>query len=226
MTERFGAYGKMPALGDFFRLDLPQVFIGAWDGWLQNAMTLGQSVLGTQWDHHYMSAPLWRFTLAAGVCGPHRMMGVLMPSVDRVGRRYPLTLAAVLTSQGSAALDHFSQPKLFEQLEDIALDALEDGMTRDLLKQKLGAVIVPQTRNSAPVRCIGTSLAYSQSSTEDAMPELASGLLETRLKMPSVWSAVVEGKSRFLISEGLPDGHDVPALFQIDAPVWSEARPE
>ena len=41
-----------------------------------------------------MMAPIWRFALAPGVAGPLPMLGVMMPSVDRVGRQFPLTLAA------------------------------------------------------------------------------------------------------------------------------------
>jgi type VI secretion system protein ImpM len=35
MAAAFGAFGKMPSLGDFFRFGLPADFVSAWDDWLQ-----------------------------------------------------------------------------------------------------------------------------------------------------------------------------------------------
>ena len=95
MTAGFGAFGKMPAVGDFFRLGPPAGFVEPWDGWVQQAMLTGQAAHGPGWDGLYMQAPIWRFTLAPGLAGPQAVLGVVMPSVDRVGRRFPLTLVGV-----------------------------------------------------------------------------------------------------------------------------------
>ena len=34
----FGAYGKMPSLGDFFRINASRGFVEPWDIWLQTGM--------------------------------------------------------------------------------------------------------------------------------------------------------------------------------------------
>jgi len=47
-----------------------------------------------------MVAPVWRFYLSAGLCGPGAACGVFMPSVDRAGRHFPLTLACVGSDGG------------------------------------------------------------------------------------------------------------------------------
>ncbi|QXI45055.1 type VI secretion system-associated protein TagF [Pseudomonas wayambapalatensis] len=49
--------------------------------------------LGAEWEQAYRCSPIWHFALAAGVCGEVAWAGVMMPSVDRVGRYFPLTLA-------------------------------------------------------------------------------------------------------------------------------------
>ncbi len=50
--------------------------------------------LGEAWLPAYLVAPVWRFVLGRDTMGPHAVAGVLMPSVDRVGRYFPLVLAA------------------------------------------------------------------------------------------------------------------------------------
>ena len=125
-------------------LGAPQGFVAAWDAWLQAAMLHAQSALGADWDAHYMSAPIWRFSLSPGLAGASRAMGVLMPSVDRVGRRFPLTLMAPLPATGRAAASHFAQKAIFSWLEDLALDSLEDDMTREALDARLDDVAPPE----------------------------------------------------------------------------------
>jgi type VI secretion system protein ImpM len=92
-----GLFGKLPAAGDFLTRALPDSFVGPWDDWLQAGMaeareTLGESGYAAAWT----SAPAWRFRLPADACGPDPVAGLLLPSEDLVGRRFPLTLAALL----------------------------------------------------------------------------------------------------------------------------------
>lgn len=225
MAAGFGAFGKMPSVGDFFRLTPPAGFVRVWDGWLQQAMLDGQGALGAGWDDHYMSAPIWRFTLSAGLAGPHKAQGVLMPSVDRVGRRFPLTLMAALDTTGPAPHDHFTADALFEHLEDLALAALEDTMTLDRLGHALSQIAPPPPRDPAQLRAAGGVLVMTGADPDALLPDLVSGLLNQSHKTLSLWSAVVHGTPRLMLCPGLPQGPSVPALFDLNAPLWQEARP-
>ena len=100
MEPGFGAFGKMPALGDFFRLNLPRDFVDAWDGWLQEELAGSRASLGEHWLDCYLVGPLWRFALGPGLCETRAYAGVMMPSVDRVGRYFPLTVATPLPPSG------------------------------------------------------------------------------------------------------------------------------
>jgi type VI secretion system protein ImpM len=95
-----GFYGKLPGEGDFVTRRLPWEFTSAWDDWLQQGMQASRAALGDTWLDRYLSAPIWRFQLAPGVCGPLAWRGLFFASVDRVGRYFPLTLAF---SGGSAS---------------------------------------------------------------------------------------------------------------------------
>lgn len=91
-----GLFGKVPAHGDFVRRGLPTSFVGPWDAWLQDGMAVARERLGARWAEVWDGAPPWRFALPAGACGPDAVAGVLLPSEDMVGRRFPITLAALL----------------------------------------------------------------------------------------------------------------------------------
>jgi type VI secretion system ImpM family protein len=96
-AEPAGWFGKIPAVGDFVGRRLPEAFRGPWDRWLQDAMALGDQRLGSSWTELYMTFPIWRFLVPRGVLGPQGWTGILLPSVDRVGRRFPLTIAESAT---------------------------------------------------------------------------------------------------------------------------------
>jgi type VI secretion system protein ImpM len=91
-----GLFGKLPARGDFVRAGLPRGFVQPWDDWLQVAIAGSKAQLGEKWLPAWMEAPIWHFALPPGVCGDDAVLGVWMPSVDRAGRHFPLTLAMVL----------------------------------------------------------------------------------------------------------------------------------
>jgi type VI secretion system protein ImpM len=88
-----GWFGKIPNLGDFASRRLPEGFIRRWDRWLQGGLAQSRGELGEAWIDTYLVAPILRFWVAPGTLGPNAWTGLLMPSVDRVGRHFPLTLA-------------------------------------------------------------------------------------------------------------------------------------
>ena len=91
-----GIYGKLPSYGDFIRRGLPQSFVVPWDAWLQTVVGAAREALGGEFAALWDAAPGWRFRLPPGVCGDVAVAGVLLTSQDSVGRRFPLTLAALI----------------------------------------------------------------------------------------------------------------------------------
>ena len=116
-----GFFGKLPSHGDFVARRLPAGFTGPWDAWLQAGMADSRAQLGKVWLPLYLNSPIWRFAVGAGVCGPQAWGGVLMPSVDRVGRYFPFTIAAGLDGY------HVPDPAWYASLEALALPALSEG---------------------------------------------------------------------------------------------------
>ena len=101
MSESFetGWYGKLPAQGDFVTRRLPPSFIEPWDAWLNAMLSGSRERLGSAWRDAFLSAPAWRFMLAPGVVGQQGWAGLIVPSVDSVGRYFPLTVASALPSK-------------------------------------------------------------------------------------------------------------------------------
>ncbi|KIN69984.1 Type VI secretion-associated protein, BMA A0400 family [Sulfitobacter noctilucicola] len=225
MEQGFGAFGKMPALGDFFHINAPSGFMRVWDDWLQGAMMTGAQAGGDRWDAQYMSAPIWRFTLAPGLAGAAKVMGVLMPSVDRVGRRFPLSLMASVPDDAPASLDHLTHDETFDALEDVALAALEDGMDRDRLGELLGQINTGAKKDCAPLRRAGQTIVLNGADGSSPAPELAAGLIGAGgISAPSLWTALIEDKGHTMICDGLPGTHEARALFDLNAPLWMDAR--
>jgi len=222
MAASFGAFGKMPCLGDFFRLNLGHDFVTTWDAWLQEGIVALRGVMGDNWQDMYMSAPIWRFTLSPGMAGKAAMLGVVMPSVDRVGRQFPLTIAAALPEGGSALLDHFAAGPVFVQLEGIALDALDDAMTRDVLSEKLEGLEYVSKGSQSSVSIRDGVLTVTDAGAYGPLPDLAAELAGARFRVPSVWSADVTGGVRMMACEGLPDPARMQGLFDLGAPVWTQ----
>src|SRR4051812_22505756 len=100
-TVEVGFFGKLPSHGDFLRRRVSDAFAGPWDAWLQRCMAASRSVLDERWLDVYLTSPAWRFGCAAGACGPAAVVGLMVPSVDRVGRYFPLTLVAELPAAAS-----------------------------------------------------------------------------------------------------------------------------
>lgn len=88
-----GFFGKLPGTGDFVQRRLAPAFVTAWDTAFEVAVDGARTACGGNWDALWRAAPIWRFALNAGACGDAACVGVIGPSVDRVGRRFPMVLA-------------------------------------------------------------------------------------------------------------------------------------
>ena len=123
--SRPGFYGKLASRGDFVSRDLPADFIQPWDSWLAAGLHSSHRELGDQWLEAYLISPLWRFLLAPGLCGREAVAGVIMPSVDRVGRYFPLTVAQPVERHTDLASLVAGPQGWFEAVEQALLDTLQ-----------------------------------------------------------------------------------------------------
>ena len=121
-----GLHGKLPGYGDFLTRNLPPSFIEVWDQWLQFYISVSRDHLGDAWIDCYLTSPIWRFVLSAGVIDEKIWCGVVMPSVDRVGRCFPFSLLSAPQGAQSACDVLLNHQTWFEQLEQFSLAALDE----------------------------------------------------------------------------------------------------
>jgi len=119
-----GWYGKLPVLGDFAQRRLPPGFVTPWDAWLQRGIAGSRAALGEAWLDHYLTAHVWHFVLMPGVLGRDAWAGVWSPSVDRVGRYFPFTLAAPLPAGQAFGASTTALGEWLKGLEEAARLAL------------------------------------------------------------------------------------------------------
>jgi type VI secretion system protein ImpM len=135
-----GLFGKLPARGDFVRENLPRDFTDAWDAWWQRGLADVQARWPEAWRDAWLEAPIWRFMLPPGLCGKSGILGVWVPSVDKVGRYSPLTIAA------AAACDWLpyvrAMTPFLESAEAAAREALEHDLTPAEVMERIQPALV------------------------------------------------------------------------------------
>jgi type VI secretion system protein ImpM len=129
-----GLFGKLPARGDFVRENLPRDFVDAWDAWWQRGLADTQRRWQEEWRDAWLEAPVWRFVLPPGLCGRSGMLGLWLPSVDKVGRYSPLTIAAAASGDWMPYVG--AMTSFLVAAEEAGRDALEHDLApADLLRR-------------------------------------------------------------------------------------------
>ncbi|MGI0119427.1 type VI secretion system-associated protein TagF [Zooshikella sp. RANM57] len=193
-----GFYGKFPTHGDFISRRLPREFLDHWDEWLQGAIRHSQNELGNSWLNSYLSCPVWRFLLSDGVCGEGIWHGLLIPSVDRVGRYFPLTFVSHLQHVKSPMRILAECGYWLDRLEDIAYTVLDDDFDFELMEKNIKQLGNPRLSTSAqqhaPAHSRQVSRPHLMAALEvervrplQAMPALAEHLLNRMFNSYSLW---------------------------------------
>jgi type VI secretion system protein ImpM len=226
-----GFYGKLPSHGDFLRRRVSDGFVDAWDGWLRECLGASRTALGERWLNVYLTSPAWRFVCAPGACGPAPVIGLVAPSVDQVGRYFPLTLVAELPADVSL-VTAASATGFFEAAERLVVETLAtervdfERFDRRVLEleRELAAVAMPAGLVLDPAAAAiltdspqAWQLPLADSSdVSGAFEQLLSRHLEAKYRpLVMLWSdgsAVVEPCC--LVVKGLPGPDFFPALLE------------
>ena len=217
-----GFYGKLPALGDFVVRRVAREFLEPWDGWLQTAVANSREQLGDDWLDAYLTSPLWRFVLAPEVCGPRAWAGVLMPSVDRVGRYFPLSVLAPVPGTCNPFRLAHDDADWFARAEEVLLSALDEEPEFDLddFDQRVAGLGLPAADGDDLSGRVGAGTAWrlplaSVEGLDHVYPKLLGELTATRFAAYSLWwsagSALVDAS--LLVCAGLPPADGFGALL-------------
>ena len=211
-----GWYGKLASLGDFASRRLPAEFVTVWDGWLQHVLQGVQDAIGPAWLQSYLTAPIWRFAILPGLVGPSAWAGIIMPSVDRVGRYFPLTVAAELASAGALAHAVFGGTAWFAGLEEAALGMLATERGPDDLDASLARLPLPAPHVDAADESVGSMQPLP---SIDAFEATARARALTAWSTHGRWRALwwtrgrVDGDPQMVLSAALPSVKEFAQLL-------------
>lgn len=221
-----GWHGKLPSLGDFASRRLDAGFIEPWDAWLAAGLLALRETQPATWLDAYLGSPSWRFLLMPGVlpgaAGTQAWCGVLMPSVDRVGRYFPLTLVLPLGAGPASTQEGAALWPWLERLDELARDALHGDWTAERLEDELARMALPARAAAAVVE--GVDLAQAGALVELPAaaardPALVIGTEAQRAYGPRAhgrawWHARPDERpARLLVSRGLPAAALLGRLF-------------
>ena len=231
--NKLGYYGKVPTHGDFVSKGLPRSFIDPWDLWLQEAILTSRQQLGEQWLDYYLTSPLYRFVLSPGICGETGWLGILMPSVDKVGRYYPMTISQMIDERTNSFMA-LQKNEWFVKLEELALSCLKDSYSLNEFNSEIDQLAKGIVYESPPPQSLVDRInnqafhpAWQQSlncieSITDLLPSMLDSVLKERCFAYSLWwtRGSEHVSPSFLFSEGLPPFDSVAAMFDGNWQQW------
>jgi type VI secretion system protein ImpM len=217
-----GFHGKLVAKGDFITRRLPRTFLEPWDSWLQDVIGGSRARMGDAWLDAYLTSPIWRFVLSAGLCGDAAAAGVLMPSVDRVGRYFPLTIVATLPANADPLGVPLAAAEWFRRAEELAHSALDDDFDFDGFDARVAGLGLPPAGEAGGTSASnvpspgGLRLAIASADAVDgAYRQLAVRFIAATCPACSLWwtSGSEAVAATFLTCEGLPPAEGFGAFL-------------
>jgi type VI secretion system protein ImpM len=227
---RVGFFGKLPSHGDFLERSIAPAFREVWDEWLQQCVAMSRAVLEDRWLEIYLTSPVWRFFVSDGVAAAASYGGILIPSVDRVGRYFPLTIVAELPAAVEPLHFAYSAERWLRQLEELAIEALQaaeldlEEFEKALAASAARLSSLQKQASLAEFSGAATHWRYAISSVGGLAPALASlsiASAKRALRPMSLWwtdgSELVRPSA--LLVRSLPDPASFPAML---AGTWAQ----
>ena len=189
-----GIYGKLPGYGDFIFRNLKAGFINPWDEWLQHFISASKEQIGGDWLNVYLTSPIWRFVFSPGVIDGNVHAGVMLPSVDRVGRYFPITVVKSFPSDVNPVDIFIYEADWFRLLEENCLSALNGDMDADELVEAVSCQPSTVTSKYGPTTDLGDlgPMVFDLPGSEAAhikalLPYVVNASLSATLKSFSIW---------------------------------------
>jgi type VI secretion system protein ImpM len=145
----FGVFGKLPQKRDFIALNIPRMVLEPFETWLQSAVAASRSELGAAWQDLYLVSPIWRFWIGGDIFGV-ACAGALIPSVDKVGRFFPLAILYCADAQSGIVAPPFDPlDAWYQAIEERLLTVLHDNAEIEVERLTEG-LAAPESDFEAP----------------------------------------------------------------------------
>lgn len=201
-----GCFGKVPAHGDFVWQALPARFVTPWDNWLQAQLLALQERQPDDWLHTYLCGPIWRFLIQDETLGSSTWCGIITPSVDIVGRYFPLTIATALPRYVSVVQAPAILSDWLHHAEETALEALSQSLSVEDVLARVRNHPMPEVHERAPQdRAEGQSSWAGHATAGEFWSEnLLDRIVYSSFERPCHWSTVEAetGAVSYLLTDG------------------------
>ncbi|MEM8701674.1 MAG: type VI secretion system-associated protein TagF [Pseudomonadota bacterium] len=138
-----GYFGKLPDRADFVTARCPDGFLKLWEPFLMRGLAHSRQHLAGDWEDAYMTMPVWRFLLKRSQGDEalsQLLAGALMPSVDKVGRKFPLTIVAAV--DGAEVTGEPAQG-WYDEVEAVLLGALREEAALSDFQEAVAGLAAP-----------------------------------------------------------------------------------
>jgi type VI secretion system ImpM family protein len=135
------AFGKVPAAGDFIRANANVEPIPALESWITAGMeSAGERIQG--WSEQFLAGAPYAFMFRAPRnAAPGKVaVGVIRPSRDAVGRKFPITICTVIDASSVVAQPHLMPLVLGDFLEQATAAQVDHARNQGELTQAISYV--------------------------------------------------------------------------------------
>lgn len=219
--KQYGLFGKLPVHGDFVHRNLTSSFISCWDEWMQHYIAGSKEQIGEEWLDIYLTSPIWRFVLSPGVIDEKHWAGILMPSVDQVGRYFPFSVLLPLPDTVNP-LEYISlRNDWYGIIEELSLRALDGEFDIDELLGELNNTEQNFEFNYYSTGCLMESDAiHVEMEFEEQLPSsvyahFLDSILKRTFSSYSLWTTQGSEKIEPCVFsvQGLPSINNIPAML-------------
>jgi type VI secretion system protein ImpM len=207
MNHPVGFHGKLPGAGDFVQRQLPSAFVEVWDRHFQRALETGRRELGEQWTAAWQQGAVWRFVLSPEVCGNGAWCGLTGPAVDRLGRGFPMVLAAPCPDDIGSILRNGAW---FDSLERVYLAARHEAVSVESFAAQVASLPRPRV-DTMDLASVWQGLDWEGEEWQLALPDgeavgmmLADVWRQSGMRRGTWCLWWTRGAARVLATRGLP----------------------
>lgn len=228
-----GVFGKLPAHGDFVQRNLSPAFVAGWDEWMQHYIAGSREQIGEEWLDIYLTSPIWRFVFSPGVIDGKSWAGVMIPSVDRVGRYYPFSVVTSIPASTNPMEFITMQTGWYKDVEELCIAALDEGGTVDELTEYLGNIELnllsdyTNTGQDFNNNTFQVNMSYEEQLPVSVYPYLLDSVLVKAFSSYSTWTTL--GSERIepclFNVQGLPPVSGVSAMMDGRWAQWGWQQP-
>ena len=223
-----GYFGKLPARGDYLARGLPPSFLDPWEEWIHTVWQAGHQRLGEAWPPLISEGPVWRFVLDEDVCGPDAVAGLVIPSCDKLGRVFPLSLAAAIPGRSDPAALPITASGWYGRAEALLRKVLTPDLNFEAFEKRLRDLGSPGRAAplSLPKGSPGWHVALDPAHAPAiAYPALIHDLAATLPGRFSLWWTLGTKRVRpsMVVTTGLPDIAAVTAFWDGAWDYWNWA---